>query len=432
MEFTSTRAGAPATDIRQALEAGLAPDGGLYVPVTVPRFQAEGFAPGISLPEMATTLLAPFVEGSDLAARLDAICRDALDLPLPIEPMDGPAPAWMLELFHGPTAAFKDFAARFLARCLGELHGDTTRRRTVLVATSGDTGAAVAAAFHRQPGFRVVILYPEGRVSGRQAHQLGAFGDNVHTFCVRGSFDDCQRLAKQALGDPKLVQRHGLTSANSISIGRLLPQISYYALAAVRLGESAPLDVIVPTGNLGNALACILARDMGFPIGRIHLATNANRTLCEYFAGADYQGRAGLRTLANAMDVGDPSNFERLAWFYRETDPRAADIHAESVDDEAIRARIRREYRDHDRIVCPHTACALEVLGRLRATGQQRPALVAATAHPAKFETVIEPIIGRPIPLPPALEQLLQRPSHAEPVAPDLEAVQRALTAGEG
>lgn len=434
MKFTSTRDPKLEAGVTEALEAGLAPDGGLYVPTALPRFDAGAYRADISLPECATQVLAPFFDGSALAARLDAICRDALDLPLPIEPIetsDPGAPAWMMELFHGPTAAFKDFAARFLARSLGALRSDSSPPSTILVATSGDTGAAVAAAFHRQPGFRVVILYPDGRVSGRQAHQLGAFGDNVHAFRVAGSFDDCQRLAKQALGNPAMVKRHGLTSANSISIGRLLPQISYYALAAVRLRSPEPLDVIVPTGNLGNALACILARDMGFGIRRVYLATNANRTLPEYFAGADYRGRAGLKTLANAMDVGDPSNFERLAWFYRDTNPREAGIHAESIDDDAIKACIRREFEAHGRIVCPHTACALELLSRLRADGHRQPALIAATAHPAKFETVIEPIIGREIPLPPALEALLQRPSSADAMAPELDALARALAASD-
>ena len=436
MNFTSTRNPKLEATVSEALEAGLAPDGGLYVPTALPRFDGDAWRADISLPECATRVLAPFFEGSALAERLDPICRDALDLPLPLdalEPLDPAAkdgPGWMMELFHGPTAAFKDFAARFLARCLGALRTESSPPRTVLVATSGDTGAAVAAAFHRQPGFRVVILYPDGRVSGRQAHQLGAFGDNVQAFRVDGSFDDCQRLAKQALGNADLVEQHGLTSANSISIGRLLPQISYYALAAVRLGASGPLDVVVPTGNLGNALACILARDMGFPIRRVYLATNANRTLPDYFGGADYRGRAGLRTLANAMDVGDPSNFERLAWFYRDTNPRDAGIHAQSIDDNAIKACIRREYEVHGRIVCPHTACALELLSRLRAEGHRQPTLIAATAHPAKFETVIEPIIGRRIPLPPALDDLLKRPSHAEPLAPGLDALQQALAAG--
>jgi len=427
MEYTSTRDSTLRADAGRALSEGLAPDGGLYVPRDLPQFDPTAFDPWLGLPECATRVLSPFFDGSALAAHIDPICRSALDLPLPIEPLAADHPTWMMELFHGPTAAFKDFAARFLARAMGALHGESEKRRTVLVATSGDTGAAVAAAFHRRPGFRVVILYPDGRVSGRQAHQLGAFGDNVHAFRVQGSFDDCQRMVKQALADPDLVQQHALTSANSISIGRLLPQISYYAMAAARLADHAPIDVVVPTGNLGNALACILARDIGFPIRRIHLATNANRTLPEYFAGADYAGRAGLRTLANAMDVGDPSNFERLAWFYRDRDPRDAGILAESFDDDAIRASIRRQFDRRNLIVCPHTACALERVERLRADGDDAPMLVAATAHPAKFETVIEPIIGQTVPLPPALADLLDRPSWAQEMAPERTALERAL-----
>jgi threonine synthase len=431
MEYTSTRDPQRRVDAAEALRAGLSPDGGLYVPLTLPRFDASAFEPWLGLPECATRVLSPFFDESALAAPLEPVCRGALDLPLPIEPLPGgAAPAWIMELFHGPTAAFKDFAARFLARAMAALPDAERGRRTVLVATSGDTGAAVAAAFHRLAGFRVVVLYPDGRVSARQAHQLGAFGDNVRAFRVQGSFDDCQRMVKQALATPALVAEHGLTSANSISIGRLLPQISYYALAAIRLREHGPIDVVVPTGNLGNALACVLARDIGFPIRNVHLATNANRTLPEYFAGADYAGRAGLKTLANAMDVGDPSNFERLAWFYRDRDPRAAGILAESIDDDAIRACIRREFERRGHIVCPHTACALERLERLRRAGDETPVLIAATAHPAKFESVIEPIIGAEVALPPALAELLQRPSRAERLAADADALADALRQG--
>ncbi|MDT8409413.1 MAG: threonine synthase [Wenzhouxiangellaceae bacterium] len=428
MKYISTRNPALSVTPEQALKAGLAADGGLYVPASLPNFDHRRFSREISLPECASAVLAPFFSGSTLAERLDPICRQAFDLPLLIKPLPGREPAWMLELFHGPTAAFKDFAARFLARCLAAIQ-DTgqTPGQTVIVATSGDTGAAVAAAFHGMPGFRVVILYPDGRVSARQAHQLGAFGDNVFAFRVDGSFDDCQRMAKQALSDPALVARHGLTTANSISIGRLLPQISYYALAAIRLADAGTIDVVVPTGNLGNALACILARAIGFPIGDVYLATNANRTLSDYFAGADYQGRDGLQTLANAMDVGDPSNFERLAWLYRDRDPRAAGIYAESIDDSAIRACIGREFEQHGSIVCPHTACAIELLRRLRARGHKKPALVAATAHPAKFEAIIEPILGQAVPLPRSLQQLLARPASAQPLAADFEALKAVL-----
>lgn len=430
MNYLSTAGKAPATDLAGALRAGLARDGGLYVPEDLPRISAEALADCRDLPETATRLLTPFFGGSALENELPSICREALDLPLPVIEFES-GQSWILELFHGPTAAFKDFAARFLAACMERLRRPNDPIQTVLVATSGDTGGAVAAAFHRRPGFRVVILYPDGRVSARQAHQLGAFGDNIHTFRVAGNFDDCQRLVKTALNDEALARQLALTSANSISIGRLLPQISYYAHAATRLQteHQGPVDVIVPTGNLGNALAAILARDMGLPIGEIVLATNANPTLEEYFSGLNYQGRPGIETLANAMDVGDPSNFERLTWFYRDRDLRQAGISAISIDDDTIRACIQRVFAKKQMAVCPHTACAIEALDRRRQTGNQRPHLIAATAHPAKFEAVVEPLIGQAVESPPALAELLQRPSHATEIAPDDQALHAAMKA---
>ncbi len=430
MNYLSTRNDAPPTSLAEALRAGLAPDGGLYVPESLPVLNAEALDDCADLPATAAQTLAPFFADSRLETELPSISREALDLPLPVSEI-GVTNSWMLELFHGPTAAFKDFAARFLATCLDRLRSDDDPVQTVIVATSGDTGAAVAAAFHRRAGFRVVILYPDGRVSARQAHQLGCFGDNVATFRVQGDFDDCQRLAKQALNDRELIDRLALTSANSISIGRLLPQISYYvhAVAGLHRQIRQAIDIIVPTGNLGNALAAILARDMGLPIGTVHLATNANRTLPDYFSGTDYEGRPGLQTLANAMDVGDPSNFERLDWFYRDRDLRNADIHADSVDDDTIRETITRVHRQTGRIVCPHTACAMEVLERRRQAGNDRPMLIAATAHPAKFETVVEPLIGQPVPLPPALTELLDRPSHADPISAEFKPLRDQLLA---
>ena len=431
MNYLSTRNDAPPTGLAEALRAGLAPDGGLYVPESLPVLDIDALADCADLPSTATRALTPFFAGSELEGELESICREALDLPLPVSEIDA-GKTWMLELFHGPTAAFKDFAARFLAACLAHLRTDADPIQTVIVATSGDTGAAVAAAFHRRPGFRVVILYPDARVSARQAHQLGAFSDNITTFRVQGNFDDCQRLAKQALNDRELIEGLAVTSANSISIGRLLPQISYYVHAVSNLNRQRgkPIDIVVPTGNLGNALAAIVARDMGLPIGQVTLATNANRTLPDYFSGQEYAGRPGLQTLANAMDVGDPSNFERLAWFFRHRDLRTAGISADSVDDETIRRTIQRVHEQSGRIVCPHTACALEVLDRQRRAGNDRPTLVAATAHPAKFETVVEPLIGETIPLPPALAELLDRPSHAEPITTEFEPLRERLLAG--
>jgi threonine synthase len=428
MRYLSTLGQSEPVDLATALRRGLAPDGGLYVPEKLPDIRFADLAECRSLADTASRVLAPFLAESSLAEALDEITAESLDLPLPVIEFER-GRSWMLELFHGPTAAFKDFAARFLAACMSRLRKPEDPVQTIVVATSGDTGGAVAAAFHRRPGFRVVILYPKGRVSARQAHQLGAFGDNVHTFCVSGYFDDCQRLAKQALGDRELCRQLSLTSANSISIGRLLPQITYYAHASVQLFRktSTAVDIVVPTGNLGNALACVLARRLGLPIGEVVLATNANRTLSDYFEGRDYQGRPGLATLANAMDVGDPSNFERLAWFYRNEDLRNSDIRAFSVSDDVIQDTIRKFDADHDMPICPHTACAIEVLWMRHRYGHYRPHMVAATAHPAKFDEVVEPLLGRSIEPPPALLALLERPSSAEDLSAEFSELRQRL-----
>jgi threonine synthase len=417
VNFVSTRGGGAPVSLGSAIAAGLASDGGLYVPESLPRLSAADFGELSSLADVALPLLSPFFSGDPLASELGEICREAFDFDTPLRPL-GDSGNFMLELFHGPTAAFKDVGARFLASCLPRVWTDATRPLTILVATSGDTGAAVASAFHRRPGLRVVILYPEGRVSPRQAHQLGCFGDNVQALAVRGSFDDCQALAKQALADVDLQSRVPLSSANSISLGRLLPQMAWYAQAALlqqRLG-AGPLDFIVPTGNLGNAMAGALARAMGLPIGRIVLATNANDVLPEFFAGGDYSPRASVATLANAMDVGAPSNFERLRWLYPEAAHLRQAFQAVGVDDAGIREAIVRHHARGLGIVCPHTATALAALERLGTAPGQSWAVVA-TAHPAKFERIVEPLIGESVPVPPALAALLSRSSHAESMA---------------
>lgn len=429
MNFISTRNNSPAATLSQAIAAGLAPDGGLYVPETLP--EPRELAVGADIAETATCLLSPFFAGDGLEGDLASICRSAFDFPVPLKPL-ATLHDHVLELFHGPTAAFKDFGARFLAQCLTRLCRDAGKPLTILVATSGDTGAAVAAAFHGQPGLRVVVLYPDGRVSPRQAHQLGCFGDNVTALRVAGSFDDCQVLVKQALNDAALQAQAPLSSANSISLGRLLPQMSYYAHAALahRAATGNALNFVIPTGNLGNALAAILARALGVPLGRIVLATNANRVLPDYFAGGDYAPKASVATIANAMDVGAPSNFERLRWLYRgdEAALRAAFV-SRSVDDATIREVIARRFREHGEIFCPHTATAIKVLEDLRAAGEGRDWAVAATAHPAKFESVVEPLIGRTVEIPPALDELLQRPAHAEPIPASYEAFRQRIVA---
>jgi threonine synthase len=429
MRYLSTRGGTRPVNLGVALAGGLAPDGGLYVPEGLPLFRADAFSGREPLSTLAAGLLEPFFNGDALLAHLPTICAEALDIEAPLRAL---APrAWMLELFRGPTAAFKDFGARFLAASLSRLYAHDASPLTILVATSGDTGAAVAAAFHRRAGFRVVILYPEGRVSPRQAHQLGCFGDNVLALRVTGSFDDCQTLVKQALNDQALKESTPLTSANSISLGRLLPQMSYYAQAAIAhwLEHGRRLNFVIPTGNLGNALACVFARATGVPIGDIVLATNANRVLPDFFAGEDYSPRPAVETLANAMDVGAPSNFERLRWLFRDDAAARAVLGAESVDDAEIREVIGSSRERYGAVVCPHTATALRVLERLRARGDRRDFAVVSTAHPAKFEQVIEPLIGTRIEVPAALAALLDRPAHAEPMPADYAALRSRLVA---
>lgn len=415
MRFVSTRGNSPAATLSAAIAAGLAPDGGLYVPESLPRLDADSFPADDTLAQTASWLLAPFLARDALATELDAICAETFTFAAPLKALATPQD-FILELFHGPTAAFKDFGAHFLAACMRRLPRESSVPPTILVATSGDTGAAVGAAFANVPGFRVVVLYPDGRVSPRQAHQLGAFGGNVRALRVAGSFDDCQRLVKQAFADRELRERIPMSSANSISLGRLLPQMAYFAHAALAHARThdGALNIVVPTGNLGNALACILARAAGLPIDRIVLATNANRTLPDFFAGADYDPRASVDTLANAMDVGNPSNFERLRWLYPDAARLRREFRSTAVDDDTIRALIRRRHAQFDEIVCPHTATALAVLEGLRSEGVAGDWAVAATAHPAKFDGIVEPLIGRPVEVPPTLAALLARPSSAE------------------
>ena len=430
MKTLSTRGIAPHVAISQAIAAGLAPDGGLYMPEQWPSFQPSDFDGDTTLAQVAQRMLTPFFADDPIGDRLVAICDDAFAVEPPLRAF-GNDGDFLLELFHGPTAAFKDYGAAFLAGCLGALpRGDIPL--TIVVATSGDTGAAVAAAFHRKPGFRVAILYPDGRVSPRQAHQLGCFGDNVRAFRVDGSFDDCQRLVKSALSDAAFRAEVPLGSANSISLGRLLPQMVYYAHASLthRRTTGRSLNFVVPTGNLGNGLACVLARRIGLPIGEIVLASNANAVLPDFFAGGEYAPGPSIATLANAMDVGAPNNFERLQWLYPDAEQLRGLLSADAVDDATIRATIVDAWQRHGEALCPHTACAVHVLQRRREAGASGDWAAVSTAHPAKFPEVVEPLIDQDIPLPPALAAMLDRPSNAQPLADDGEALRDLLRQG--
>ncbi|HXS90446.1 MAG TPA: threonine synthase [Steroidobacteraceae bacterium] len=430
MHYISTRKADHAVTLGEAIARGLAPDGGLYVPQEFPHFTARQFENDFELPQLGMRLLAPFAAGDPLADELPAICNEAFDFPAPLATLpNAPAPLSVLELFHGPTGAFKDFGARFLAACMERIQRGQRRKLTILVATSGDTGSAVAAAFHGKPWVDVAVLYPKGKVSDRQAQQLACWGGNVRTFAVNGTFDDCQRVVKEAFADPALAETHQLSSANSINVGRLLPQMVYFAKAGLELWRESGrrANFIVPTGNLGNALACIWARHVGVPIGEIVLATNANQSITEYLRTGEWAPRPSVATLANAMDVGNPSNMERLRALHPDFEELQGQIGASSVDDIEIRGTIRRDSHELDRLWCPHSATAAKVFRRLLARGARGHWVIVATAHPAKFNEIVEAQTGREAPVPESLARLLALPRQETELEPTLEALRGEL-----
>jgi threonine synthase len=432
MSFESSRGGAPHVSLSSAMAQGLAPDGGLYVPSVMPTIDLKDFPSQASLPEIARLSLAGFFADDGLRDELGSIANAALDFPAPTTAVVGARdPLYVLELFHGPTAAFKDFGARFLAECQQRLRPPALPRPlTVLVATSGDTGGAVAAAFYRRSWARVVILYPKGQVSPRQEQQLTCWGENVLSLRVDGTFDKCQELVKKAFRDPVLSQKHRFSSANSINIGRLLPQMVYYVASSLELSARTGKkpSYIIPAGNLGNACAALWARAMGFPLARIILAHNRNRTVPDFLSTGQWRPRPSIATLASAMDVGDPSNMERIRSLYPAWETMREHLSAESVDDATIRSRIGGDFMQFGREWCPHTATAAEVYSRLSSEDKRdQPWVVVATAHPAKFNEIVEPIIGVPVAVPDSLANLLRQPEHRADMPPTLEALSAAL-----
>ncbi|MDG2376048.1 MAG: threonine synthase [Woeseiaceae bacterium] len=433
MNYRSTR-GAPAVSLDTALVRGIADDGGLFLPVGLPQFTGDDFDRAESLQDVASVLLQPLFIGSSLADDLQQIIDETFAFPISVSELQArESNCGVLELFHGPTAAFKDVGARFLAACLSRLEGDTENPLTILVATSGDTGGAVAAAFDGRSGMRVAVLYPDGRVSDRQAHQLTCWSDNVLSLAVNGSFDDCQRMVKAAMADPALTKKHRFSSANSINIGRLLPQSIYYAFTALshwrRNGRKA--SFIVPTGNLGNAFACYLARGMGLPIGEIVMATNANRIIVDFLDGEEWAPRSSVPTLATAMDVGNPSNMERLRAHGGEAASLAGQVRGVSVSDEEISAEICRSFEEFGVACCPHTATAIHVWRNFDKTERlEKDWILVATAHAAKFEQIVEPLIGKSIDIPDELAQILSRERRFTNIDATVTALENALAIG--
>ncbi len=428
MRFTSTRGHGPVS-LTTALLEGPAPDGGLYLPERIPRVDFAGAPPEPGLATIAAWTLAPYLTPDLDPSELRRLLADALDFPVPLVRLDDTTA--VLELTHGPTAAFKDVGARVLARLLAALTTED-RRRTVLVATSGDTGGAVAAAFHGMEGFRVVVLFPEGRVSLGQRRQFTTLGDNVRAVAVDGPFDACQRLAREAFADAALRAEHGLTSANSLNIGRLLPQVAYYVYAerlAAREWDEAPLFV-VPSGNLGNLTAGLLAARMGMPVGGFLAAVNANDAFARYLDGAHPDPDGGtVPTLSSAMDVGRPSNLERLRYLAGgDRRALARDVRARAVGDDETLAWMRRLQEKGGYLADPHTAVGFAALERVRAeSGTRASAVVLATAHPGKFPDAVREATGQDPPVPPALATDAGRREDFDGIPPVLEALAELL-----
>ena len=421
MRLVSTRTPSLHATFVEAAQAGLAPDGGLFVPVEIPRFVDVPELLKLDFPSRATEILHRLLGDEFPRSVVETLSRSAFSFPAPLVKVSEGISA--LELFHGPTLAFKDFGARFLARVLAL--GAEGHRRTVLTATSGDTGAAVAQAFHGLPGVQVVVLYPAGRVSPLQERQFATCGGNVLALAVDGAFDDCQRLVKGAFEDAELVARLGLTSANSINIARLLAQTLYYFEAASQVEGDTPLVVSVPSGNFGNLTAGLWAQKMGAPIHAFVAATNANRVVPDYLDSGVYQPKASVATLSNAMDVGSPSNWERIhALFGGDHDAMASALRWGSCTD----AETAQVVIDLDRggyLADPHGAVAFHVLQANLHEGEQ--GIFLATAHPAKFMEALAPALGREIPLPKSLSDLLELPLLSEPLAADQAALRRRL-----
>ncbi len=412
MRYRSTSRKAPLTSLRGAVLRGLAPDGGLYMPVEIARHSPKELEEFRRLPftEVCFRVVRPFATPDVPEEVLWQIVSEAINFPVNLVSL---SPGMhILELFHGPTLAFKDFGARFMARLMGYFVRGETRLLTVLVATSGDTGSAVAHGFLRLPGIRVVILYPSKRISEAQEKQFTTLGENITALEVTGTFDDCQRLAKQAFSDEELNKRAWLTSANSINIGRLLPQMFYHLAAYRQLPvASVPLVVSVPSGNFGNLTAGIFAKRIGLPVAKYVASTNANDVVPEYLRTGEFHPRAAQATYSNAMDVGSPNNFPRLLDLCRgRLEYVRKEVWGHGASDQETLAAMKMLHDKFGYITDPHTAVG--VLGWQGYKSQHpEPAqgLVLATAHPAKFADVVTKAIGTAPPLPERLAAYLKR-----------------------
>jgi threonine synthase len=441
MRYYSTRNRNKNVSFAEAALTGLAPDGGLFVPQEIPQYpaQVKSSLGTMAFRDIALETIKPYVLDEIPGAALSDIVESAFTFTAPLVQVQD---RYTVELFHGPTAAFKDFGARFMARSFSYLRRGEDRPLHILVATSGDTGGAVADGFFEVQGISVTVLYPKGRVTPLQERQIAGLGKNIRALAVEGSFDDCQRLVKAALADEGLKKRMSLSSANSINISRLIPQAVYYSAAAGRAfagltdpdGDATPrirkaaaatgtqagraITLCVPSGNFGNLTAGLYAMKMGAPIAGFIAATNINKTIPDFLTTGEYKARDSQATISNAMDVGAPSNFERMAAHFSWEQMREI-IKGVYVTDEETRETIVRVHDQAGYILDPHSAVGWKGADKLRLEGTLG---ILCTAHPAKFSEVVEPLIGK-TPVPSSLSQAMERTVSSKTIPAEVSAL---------
>lgn len=412
MKYYSTNHNAPLVDFKEATIRGQAPDKGLYFPERIPALPADLIANinRYSKEEIAYQVIAPYVGDTIPEAELRRIVAETVNFDIPLVPITDAISS--LELYHGPTLAFKDTGARFMSRCLGYFVKGQDRKVTVLVATSGDTGGAVANGFYDVEGVDVVILYPSGKVSSVQEKQLTTLGKNIHALEVNGTFDDCQRMVKEAFTDEALNKQLFLTSANSINVARWLPQQFYYFFAYQQWLQTSPgikgnLPVLsVPSGNFGNICAGILAHVSGLPVQHFIAACNANDVVPAFMQTQQYEPREAVATISNAMDVGNPSNFVRILEIFDNQFVSLEKVLSScSISDEETRATLKAVYKQYHYLLDPHGAVGYLALQRYLAAHPGQNGIVLETAHPVKFYDVVEPVTGEKVELPPSVQE---------------------------
>lgn len=425
--YRSLGGSSPDVDFKTATIQGQAPDKGLYFPTLIPRWEQEFLKDLHSMDkdDMAFRVMKPYVGECIPETDLRRIVHETLDFEIPLVPVTDKISS--LELFHGPTLAFKDVGARFMSRCLGHFSADRQDRIVVLVATSGDTGGAVANGFYGVEGVEVVILYPSGKVSPVQEKQLTTLGRNIHALEVDGNFDDCQRMVKQAFTDTDLTSRVFLTSANSINVARWLPQQLYYVLAWQQWKKDQPPVISVPSGNFGNICAGMMAWSSGLPVTQFIAACNANDTVPRFLMDGQYSPNPAVATISNAMDVADPSNFVRILELFGSKTALSEQLHSESISDNETSATIARVHQTTGYLLDPHGAVGYLALERWIHEHPEQSGYILETAHPVKFPESVEAATGVVVPIPEHVRPLMQAEKKSTKITASNEALKEFL-----